>query len=57
MSQWINRLDLATGNNAVYAFARLPNSVTDVQVGPDGKVYALGVQSNGNWTVFRFDFQ
>jgi glucose/arabinose dehydrogenase len=55
VSQWINRLDLATGNNAVYAFARLPNSVTDVQVGPDGKLYALAVQSNGNWGVFRFD--
>jgi glucose/arabinose dehydrogenase len=57
VSQWINRLDLATGNNAVYAFARLPNSVTDLQVGPDGKLYALAVQSNGNWGVFRFDFQ
>lgn len=52
---WVNRLDLATGNDAVYAFARLPNSVTDLAVGPDGMLYALGAQSNNTWTVFRFD--
>ncbi|HWA59684.1 MAG TPA: PQQ-dependent sugar dehydrogenase [Gemmatimonadales bacterium] len=57
VSQWINRLDLPTGNSAVYAFARLPNSVTDLAVGPDGKLYALAVQQNGNWGVFRFDYQ
>ncbi len=52
---WINRLDLATANNAVYAFARLPSSVTDLAVGSDGNLYALGSTSGGSWTVFRFD--
>ncbi|MFN8653330.1 MAG: PQQ-dependent sugar dehydrogenase [Gemmatimonadales bacterium] len=57
VSNWINRLDLATANNAVYAFARLPNNVTDLAVGSDGKLYALAIQQNGNWGVWRFDFQ
>lgn len=55
VSKWINRLDLPTASNAVYAFARLPDSVTDLAVGPDGKLYALAVQANGSWGVFRFD--
>lgn len=55
VNHWVNRLDLAASNNAVYAFARLPDSVTDLAVGPDGKLYALAVQSNGTWGVYRFD--
>ena len=54
VNQWVNRLDLATGNSAVYAFARLPGSITDLAVGPDGALYVLGVQDNGQWGVWRF---
>jgi glucose/arabinose dehydrogenase len=54
VNQWVNRLDLSTGNAAAYAFARLPGSVTDLAVGPDGALYALGVQLNGTWGVWRF---
>jgi glucose/arabinose dehydrogenase len=54
VNQWVNRLDLAAGNSAVYAFARLPGSVTDLAVGADGALYALGVQGNGTWGVWRF---
>ncbi len=41
---WINRLDTVNGN-AVYAFAR-SGSITDIQVGPDGALYAL---TNYGW--------
>lgn len=50
---WINRLDLAAGNGAVYSFVQLPNIITDLAVGPDGALYALAVQSNGSWGVTR----
>jgi glucose/arabinose dehydrogenase len=53
-NQWINRMDLSAGNSAIYAFARLPGSITDLAVGPDGALYALGVQGNGTWGVWRF---
>jgi glucose/arabinose dehydrogenase len=53
VDHWVNRLDLAN-DNAVYAFARLPNSVTDLQVGPDGALYALGYQINDTWGVWRW---
>jgi glucose/arabinose dehydrogenase len=54
VSRWINRLDLPNGNDAVYAFARLPDGVTDLAVGPDGMLYALAIQPNGSWGVTRF---
>jgi len=56
VSHWINRVDLALGNDAVYAFARLPGPVTDLAVGPDGGLYALS-SVNGIWGVFRFSHQ
>lgn len=53
VSDWINRLDPANGN-AVYAFARLGGAVTDLQVGPDGALYALAEVSGGGWGVYRY---
>lgn len=53
---WINRIDLANGDTAVYAFAQLPNVVTDLAVGPDGALYAAGIVG-GSWGVFRFACQ
>lgn len=57
VEHWVNRLDLATGNDAVYAFALLPNAVTDLAIGPDGALYALAQQDNGTWGVWRFGHQ
>jgi glucose/arabinose dehydrogenase len=48
---WINRLDPAN-DNAVYAFARVGGAVFDLQVGPDGALYALA--SGGGHSVYRY---
>jgi len=52
-SQWINRLDTVNGN-AVYASWAWNNAITDVRVGPDGALYALGdMGSFYGWGVSR----
>ncbi len=52
VNAWINRLDPNDGN-AVYAFARVGNALFDLQVGPDGALYALA-QGAGNHVVYRY---
>lgn len=52
VSGWVNRLDTESGN-AVYAFARL-KYLTDIQVGPDGALYVLGLLQGSHWGVFRY---
>jgi glucose/arabinose dehydrogenase len=52
---WINRLDPSNGN-AVYAFARVDDSVFDLTVGPDGALYALAA-GGGAFVVYRYQFQ
>lgn len=54
VNHWVYRLDLAAGDDAVYAFANLPNSITDLAVGPDGALYVLGAQPNDLNVVWRF---
>ncbi|MGH7645014.1 MAG: PQQ-dependent sugar dehydrogenase [Gemmatimonadales bacterium] len=49
---WINRLDPSDGN-AVYAFARVGNALFDLQVGPDGALYAL-TGGGANSVVYRY---
>ena len=51
-SGWINRLDPVNGN-AAYAFARAGNLVFDLQVGPDGGLYALANTGSGA-VVYRY---
>ena len=51
---WINRLDLNNGT-AVYAFARIGNDVFDLDVGPDGALYALARGSSSR-VVYRYQF-
>jgi glucose/arabinose dehydrogenase len=51
VSGWVSRLDLANGN-AVYAFAEIYDSLTDVRIGPDGALYVLAEIGSG-WGVFR----
>ncbi len=52
VNAWINRLDPNDGN-AVYAFARVGNALFDLQVGPDGALYALA-QGAGSHVVYRY---
>ena len=54
-SGWINRLDPANGY-AAYAFARTGNLVFDLQVGPDGALYALANTGTGA-VVYRYQAQ
>jgi glucose/arabinose dehydrogenase len=53
-SGWINRLDPAN-DDAVYAFARTGNLVFDLQVGPDGALYALARGATSS-LVYRYQF-
>ena len=55
VSGWINRLDPG-GDNAVYAFARIGNSIFDLTVRPDGALYALANGGSGS-VVYRYQFQ
>ena len=48
---WVKRLDPAN-DNAVYSFWSGSGPLTDVAVGPDGALYALG-NFNGSWGVQR----
>lgn len=52
VSGWINRLDPANGY-AAYAFARVGNSIFDLQTGPDGGLYALA-NSGAGTVVYRY---
>ncbi len=54
-SGWINRLD-PDNNFAAYAFARVGNSVFDLQVGSDGALYALANTGSGA-VVYRYQVQ
>jgi glucose/arabinose dehydrogenase len=49
---WIKRMDIPNGN-AVYSFWNNSAPLTDLAVGPDGALYALG-QIGGGWGVHRF---
>jgi len=51
---WVNRLDPANGN-AVYAFARIGNSVFDVRTGPDGGLY-VAANGGASYVVYRYQF-
>jgi glucose/arabinose dehydrogenase len=51
---WISRLDPDDGN-AVYAFARTGGNLFDLQVGPDGALYALARVGAAN-LVYRYQF-
>jgi glucose/arabinose dehydrogenase len=51
---WISRLD-PDDDNAVYAFARTGGNLFDLQVGPDGALYALARVSATN-LVQRYQF-
>ncbi len=48
---WVKRMDTAN-DNAVYSFWGGSGFLTDVAVGPDGALYALG-QVSGGWGVHR----
>jgi glucose/arabinose dehydrogenase len=50
---WVNRMDVGNGN-AVYAFARIGNYMSDVQVGPDGALYVLAEWDGAHWGVLRY---
>jgi glucose/arabinose dehydrogenase len=54
VSGWINRMDVAN-DNAVYAFARIGDSIFDLKVGPDGALYALA--AGGTFLVYRYQYQ
>lgn len=49
---WIKRMDILN-DNAVYSFWNGSAPLTDLAVGPDGALYALG-QVGGTWGVHRF---
>ncbi|HEX5004655.1 MAG TPA: PQQ-dependent sugar dehydrogenase, partial [Gemmatimonadales bacterium] len=51
---WIKRMDI-TNENGVYAFWNGSAALTDLAVGPDGALYALG-QIGGGWGVHRFSW-
>jgi len=51
---WISRLD-PDDDNAVYAFARTGGNLFDLQVGPDGALYALARIGAAN-LVYRYQF-
>ncbi|MGH7419953.1 MAG: hypothetical protein ACREKB_19450, partial [Candidatus Rokuibacteriota bacterium] len=52
VNAWINRLDPGDGN-AVYAFARVGGALFDLQVGPDGALYALA-DGGASYVVYRY---
>lgn len=53
VSGWVNRMDVGNGN-AIYAFARIGSSMSDVQVGPDGALYVLAEWDRAHWGVLRY---
>ncbi len=52
VTHFINRLDAANGN-AAYAFARLPEQLTNLVVGPDGGLYAAASIPGNGFGVWR----
>jgi glucose/arabinose dehydrogenase len=55
VSRWVYRLDPANGH-AAYAFAWLPNSITDLTVSPDGALYVVTAPSFTSSRIVRIGY-